>query len=137
MSNAYAQFQFKPIGVIHSSLKKLSDCPRQESENAPEAVIEIFKAFEGAASHLLPGDEVILLTWLDKADRSTLTTHPRNDLNTELTGVFSTRSPDRPNPVGLHTVKITEKLGNGTFKVLALDVLDGTPIVDIKSGPGK
>ncbi len=129
-----APFQIRPIGVVHSSLKNLSDCPRQESENAPVAVVEVFEAYDAATRQLKPGDEVILLTWLDKADRSTLTTHPRNNPNTALTGVFSTRSPDRPNPIGLHVVKIINLLSNRKFNVSALEVLDGTPVLDIKSG---
>lgn len=124
----------KPIGVIHSPLKKLEDCPRQESENAPEAWVEIFDEYADAAADIVAEDEIILLTWLDKADRSVRKTHPRNDPDTALTGVFSTRSPDRPNPIGLHLLTVLSVQGKNRFKVSALEVLDGTPVIDVKSG---
>lgn len=120
------------IGRIHSSLKRLEDCPRQEHEQAPEATIAIEKDYEEGLSHLTAGSKIILLTWLDKADRTVLKTHPRNDPKIELTGVFSTRSPDRPNPIGIHFVKIRKVLTPTQFVVENLEVLDNTPIVDIK-----
>lgn len=120
------------IGIIHSGLTKLEDCPRQENENAPDATIEIFGDFIEGMSNIKPGNEMILFTWLDKADRSVLKTKPRNDNNLPLTGVFSTRSPDRPNPIGIHFVKIVSVLNTSTFKIENLEVLDGTPVIDIK-----
>lgn len=126
------RFDVKPIGIVHSLFKELKDCPLQESESAHEATIEIYTEYREAASHINSGDSIILLTWLDKADRNVLKTHPRNDPTVELTGIFSTRSPDRPNPIGLHTVKVISKEGNNKFKVSSLEVLDGTPIVDVK-----
>jgi tRNA-Thr(GGU) m(6)t(6)A37 methyltransferase TsaA len=123
----------KPIGVVHSSLKKMEDCPLQAGEGAPEATIEIFDEYGDAASHIKPGEHLVLLTWLDKANRMVLKTHPRNDSKIELMGIFSTRSPDRPNPIGIHTVKVLAEDGKNKFKVSALEVLDGTPVVDIKS----
>lgn len=120
------------VGTIHSELKKLGDCPRQETENAPEATVEIFSAFTEGIENIKPGNEMILFTWLDKADRSVLKTRPRNDHNLPLTGVFSTRSPDRPNPVGIHFVKIISVLPDNRFTVSHLEVLDGTPLIDIK-----
>jgi tRNA-Thr(GGU) m(6)t(6)A37 methyltransferase TsaA len=113
-----------PIGKVHSSLKRIDDCPRQESENAPEATIEIFSEYLHAASHIKEGDSLFLLTWLDKSDRSVQKTHPENNLQTELTGVFSTRSPDRPNPIGLHVIRVLKAESKSRFKVSALEVLD-------------
>jgi tRNA-Thr(GGU) m(6)t(6)A37 methyltransferase TsaA len=120
------------IGRIHSSLKSLADCPLQESEDAPMATVEIFPVFVEAMKDIKAGDELILFTWLDRADRSVLTTHPRNDLEAPLTGIFSTRSPDRPNPVGLHFVKVVSVNDENRFTVSGLEVLDQTPIVDVK-----
>ena len=119
------------IGKIHSSLKRLEDCPLQERENAPQATAEILPEFVEALSHLKPGDEIILLTWLHKADRSVLSTRPRNDPKAPMTGVFATRSPDRPNPIGMHTARVVS-LEKNMLKVSGLEVLDGTPLVDIK-----
>lgn len=126
-------FPLTPIGTIHSPLKHLEDCPLQEAESAFEAAIELFDEYIPAATHIKPGDTVLLLTWLDKADRTVLETYPRNDPANGLTGIFSTRSPHRPNPIGLHEVRILAKEGPGIFKVAALEVLDGTPVIDIKS----
>ena len=123
--------QLKFIGIVHSPLKSLEDCPRQESEGAPEATVEIYPEFAEGLSHVRPGSEVLLLTWLHEANRSVLSTHPRNDPSTPLTGVFATRSPDRPNPVGLHVVKVLS-LKKNIFTVAELEVLDQTPVIDIK-----
>jgi len=122
----------KLIGTIHSELKRLEDCPLQEIENAPEALIEIFDEFKEGIQNIRLGDEMILLTWLHQADRSVLVTQPRNNPNAALTGVFSTRSPGRPNPIGIHFVKIISVLPNNSFNVSGLEVLDGTPLIDIK-----
>lgn len=120
------------IGTVHSGLKKLEDCPRQEKENAPEATVEVFSEFTEAAESIKEGDEMILFTWLHEADRSVLKTRPRNNNNLPLTGVFSTRSPDRPNPIGIHMVTISAIINSNQFKVSNLEVLDGTPLIDIK-----
>lgn len=120
------------VGVIHSELKMLEDCPKQEHENAPEATIEIFNDFINAAKDLKPGDAIILFTWLHKADRKILKTKPRNNMNLPLTGVFSTRSPDRPNPIGIHFVRLVEVEQPNLFKVSGLEALDKTPLIDIK-----
>lgn len=119
------------IGIVHSSLKRIEDCPRQGDEGAPEAEVEIFHEFLPAISDLSAGDELILLSWLHLADRSVLSTHPRNNPATPLTGVFSTRSPDRPNPIGMHTVKVISVKGD-RLRVSGLEALDQTPVVDIK-----
>jgi len=123
--------QLRLIGTIHSALKNLQDCPRQEKEGAPEATIEIFAEFVEGLKDIQAGDSLILFTWLHKADRTVLETRPRNDNNLPMTGVFSTRSPDRPNPIGIHFVKVEAVEGN-QFIVSNLEVLDGTPLIDIK-----
>lgn len=120
------------IGIIHSELKDLQHCPRQENENAPEASVEIFKDFAEGIKNIQEGDDIILFTWLHEADRSVLETRPRNNNRLPLTGVFSTRSPDRPNPIGIHFVKVRAVLSGTTIKVSALEVLDQTPLIDIK-----
>jgi tRNA-Thr(GGU) m(6)t(6)A37 methyltransferase TsaA len=124
--------QLRFIGTIHSELKDLQDCPRQEKEGAPAATIEIFDEFIEGLKNIQAGDQLILFTWLHKADRTVLETRPRNDNNLPLTGVFSTRSPDRPNPIGIHFVKVVEVLEDNQFTVSNLEVLDGTPLIDIK-----
>jgi tRNA-Thr(GGU) m(6)t(6)A37 methyltransferase TsaA len=122
----------KFIGTVYSELKRLEDCPLQELENAPEAIIEIFNEYQDTIQNVKPGAEMILFTWLHRADRSVLVTRPRNNPNAPLTGVFSTRSPDRPNPIGIHFVKIISILPGNRFKVSGLEVLDQTPLIDIK-----
>jgi tRNA-Thr(GGU) m(6)t(6)A37 methyltransferase TsaA len=122
----------KIIGTIHSELKRLEDCPLQEVENAPEAIIEIFDEFREAIQNIRPGAQLILFTWLHEADRTVLLTKSRNNPSAPLTGVFSTRSPDRPNPIGIHFVKVVAVLPHNKFKVSGLEVLDQTPLVDIK-----
>ena len=123
---------FKIIGRIQSSLKKIEDCPLQETENAPEAWIEIFPEFGIGVKDIKVGSKIILLTWLDKANRSILQCQPRNDKHAPMTGVFSTRSPDRPNPIGLHTAKVISVSNNHMIKVSGLEVLDQTPLLDLK-----
>ena len=120
------------IGKIHTSLKDLQDCPLQEKEGAPKATIEVFREYVEGIKNIQTGDSLILLTWLHQADRSVLETRPRNDNNLPLTGIFSTRSPDRPNPIGIHFVKVMEFLNSHQFTVSGLEVLDGTPLIDIK-----
>jgi tRNA-Thr(GGU) m(6)t(6)A37 methyltransferase TsaA len=125
-------YNLTPIGKIHSPLKKLEDCPRQENENAPPAMLEIYPEFLTAAKNIQAGDTLILLTWLNAADRSVMVTHPRNDPNAALTGIFSTRSPDRPNPIGLHRITVAKVVSESVFETSSLEVLDGTPVLDIK-----
>jgi tRNA-Thr(GGU) m(6)t(6)A37 methyltransferase TsaA len=120
------------IGTIHSTLKSIEDCPRQEKEGAPPATVEVFNEFAEGLKNIEAGDELILFTWLHKADRKVLETRPRNDDRLPLTGVFSTRSPDRPNPIGIHHVKVKEVVNSKQFTVTNLEVLDGTPLIDIK-----
>jgi tRNA-Thr(GGU) m(6)t(6)A37 methyltransferase TsaA len=120
------------IGKIHSPLKKIEDCPLQESENAPEASLEIFSAFTEGVKDIVAGSELVVLTWLHRADRSVITCIPRRNYTSPKIGVFSTRSPDRPNPIGIHTVKVLSVSDGGLIKVSGLEVLDQTPLIDIK-----
>ena len=121
----------KIIGKIHSELKRIEDCPLQENENAPEAIIEIFPEFLEGIKDIKEGSGIVLLTWLHQADRSVLKCMSRNNYDSPMLGVFSTRSPDRPNPIGVHSVKVIS-IENNRLKVSALEVLDQTPLIDIK-----
>jgi tRNA-Thr(GGU) m(6)t(6)A37 methyltransferase TsaA len=104
----------------------------QGSEGAPEAWVEIDPAFADALVGIAKGDEIILLTWLDRSRRDVLEVHPRGDPEKPLAGVFATRSPDRPNPIGLHRVHVLETDAPARLRVWPLEALDGTPIIDIK-----
>jgi tRNA-Thr(GGU) m(6)t(6)A37 methyltransferase TsaA len=122
----------RPIGVVRSTLRTTADAPNQAFEGAPEALLEIDPGLTDAMHRLEPGDELIVLTWLHLADREALRTHPRGDERIPLTGVFRTRSPDRPNPIGLHRVTVTARESATTLRVGALEAVDGTPIIDLK-----
>jgi tRNA-Thr(GGU) m(6)t(6)A37 methyltransferase TsaA len=125
------RFELRPIGVISSDLRSLAEAPRQGSEGAPDAWLEVGPSFAEALRGIDVGDELIVITWFDRADRETLQTHPRSDPRNPLTGVFATRSPDRPNPLGLHPV--TVRAVDGTrVRVGPIEAIDGTPVVDIK-----
>jgi tRNA-Thr(GGU) m(6)t(6)A37 methyltransferase TsaA len=128
----HGSFEIQPIGMVRSTLRATADAPNQAFEGAPEAVLEIDPAFAAALHLIEPGDELVVLTWLHLADRSVLQTHPRGDETIPLTGVFRTRSPDRPNPIGVHRVAVTGREGPTTLRVQALEAVDGTPIVDLK-----
>jgi tRNA-Thr(GGU) m(6)t(6)A37 methyltransferase TsaA len=125
-------YSVRPIGVVRSSLRSLRNAPKQAFEGAPEAVLEIDPFFAPALHGVAPGNDLILLTWLHRADRSVLETHPRDDPTAPLTGVFATRSSDRPNPVGLHRVTVVALEGPTLLRVAAPEAIDGTPIVDLK-----
>ncbi|MCX2680017.1 tRNA (N6-threonylcarbamoyladenosine(37)-N6)-methyltransferase TrmO [Galbibacter sp. EGI 63066] len=122
----------KPIGYIISQLTDLKDCPLQESENAPEAYLELQPQYTEGIKNIKVGDKIIILTWFHLADRETLKCPKRYMIGSEEFGVFSTRSPDRPNPIGLHTVTIIEKLNKQKIKIFPMEALDGTPVIDIK-----
>ena len=121
----------RPVGVVESRLRDRADAPRQGDEGAPQATVVLDPWVGAAASDLAAGDEIVLVTWLDRADRDVQTVHPRGDDSRPATGVFSTRSPDRPNPVGLHTVRVLAVDGL-RLRVAGLEALDGTPVVDVK-----
>ncbi len=125
-------YDLRPIGRVRSPIRSRAEAPMQGYEGAPEAWIELDPAVAEGARDLAIGQEVILLTWLDRAERAVLSVHPRSDRQRPLTGVFSTRSPDRPNPIGLHRVTILEVAAGPRLRVSGLEVLDGTPLVDLK-----
>ena len=120
------------IGVVRSTLRSLADAPKQGREGAPEALLEIAPEFADALLRIVPGDELVVLTWLHLADRSVLQVHPRDDESIELTGVFRTRSSARPNPIGLHRVTVVACEPPATLRVQPLEAIDGTPIIDLK-----
>lgn len=125
-------YSLRPIGVIRSPLTAREDAPRQGSEGAPAAWVEIDPDFGEALEGITEGSEIVLLTWLHRSDRSVLRVHSRRNPANPLTGVFATRSPDRPNPIGLHRVRVLETTGPTRLRVSPLEALDGTPVVDIK-----
>jgi tRNA-Thr(GGU) m(6)t(6)A37 methyltransferase TsaA len=119
------------VGVIRSSLKNREVAPMQGAEGAPDAWLEVSEFARQALDGLRAGDRIIVITWLHQSDRSVLKVHPRSDPNRQLTGVFATRSPDRPNPLGLHEVTIHRVVGR-RLRVGPIEAIDGTPVVDIK-----
>ena len=119
------------VGVIRSTLRSTSDAPRQGSEGAPDAWLEMKSAFALALHRVAAGDELWVITWLHQADRDVLEVHPRDDPSAPLTGVFATRSQHRPNPLGLHRVTVREVDG-ARVKVGPIEAVDGTPVVDVK-----
>jgi tRNA-Thr(GGU) m(6)t(6)A37 methyltransferase TsaA len=124
-------YSMTPIGFVESSLKSRKKAPRQGSEGAPDAWVEIVPEMRRALDGIARGQEIILITWFHRSRRSVLKVHPRSDKRIPLTGVFATRSPDRPNPLGLHAVKVLDVEGN-RLRVGPLEAIDGTPVVDIK-----
>jgi tRNA-Thr(GGU) m(6)t(6)A37 methyltransferase TsaA len=128
---ADTEHALRVIGRVRSCVKSLADAPRQGSEGAPRATLEMDVSVSAGLDGLRPGDELIVLTWFHLARRDVLTVQPRNDPQLPLSGVFATRSPDRPNPIGLHRVRILA-LAAGSLDVEPLEAIDGTPIVDLK-----
>ena len=125
-------YELHPIGVVRSPLRSPREAPRQASEGAPPARLEIDPEYRSALDGIAAGDDVIVLTWLHEARRDVRHVHPRGDRSLPLAGVFATRSPGRPNPIGLHRVTVTGIDADGTLEVGALEAIDGTPVVDIK-----
>ena len=129
---AESRYEVVPVGWVNSPLTEMAQAPMQADEGAPPAWL-IFEADVGdAIRDLRPETEIIVLTWLDRADRNVLLTIPRGDPRNPMTGVFSTRSPDRPNPIGLHRVRVIAVDGL-RVQVDHLEVLDGTPVIDVKA----
>jgi tRNA-Thr(GGU) m(6)t(6)A37 methyltransferase TsaA len=126
-----SEYVVHPIGRVESSLVDLAAAPNQGDEGAPDAWLVLDPVMRPAMEGLEIGGNVIVVTWLDRGDRDVLQVHPRSDPNRPLQGVFNTRSPDRPNPIGLHSVQIVE-IDDTRIRVRNLEALDGTPIVDIK-----
>ncbi|HYZ27795.1 MAG TPA: tRNA (N6-threonylcarbamoyladenosine(37)-N6)-methyltransferase TrmO [Thermoleophilaceae bacterium] len=125
------RFEVKPIGRVESPLRERSEAPRQGDEGAPETVVRFDAAVAAGLADVRAGDELLLLTWLDRAERDVLTVRPRGNPDAPLTGVFSTRSPDRPNPIGLHRVTVVGVDGMA-LTVRDLEAIDGTPVLDVK-----
>src|SRR5690349_8578719 len=123
---------FRPIGYVRSALTLRKNAPRQPDEGAPEAWVEVDPAFADALLGMKPGDDLVLLTWLHEGRRDVLRVYPRGDRKNTLTGIFATRSPDRPNPIGLHRVHLLEIRDGLRLRVAALEAIDGTPVIDIK-----
>ena len=123
--------QVTPIGAVESSLTDPASAPKQADERAPDAWLSFEPAVVEALAGIRSGDEIIVLTWLDRARRDVLRVHPRGDPSRPEQGVFSTRSPHRPNPVGLHRVQVAS-IDGARVRVRNLEALDGTPIIDVK-----
>ena len=130
-----AEILLRRIGVVRSPLRDLELAPRQADEGAPEAALVFDEDVAAALEGIGAGAVIELLTWLHRASRDTLQTRPRGDAARPMTGVFATRSPDRPNPIGLHTVRVLEA-GPGTLRVAGLEAIDGTPVIDVKISLG-
>jgi tRNA-Thr(GGU) m(6)t(6)A37 methyltransferase TsaA len=124
-------FELTPVGHVRSPLTDRHAAPKQGDEGAPEAWIVFEPHLLAALEGIRAGDELMVLTWLDRADRGVLLVHPRGDPARPLQGVFNTRSPDRPNPIGLHRVGVLAVEGQ-RFRVRDLEALDGTPVLDVK-----
>jgi tRNA-Thr(GGU) m(6)t(6)A37 methyltransferase TsaA len=120
-----------PIGTVSSPLRDPAAAPKQGDEGAPDAWLVLDPDVVAGLDGIEAGDEVLVLTWLDRARRDVLSVHPRGDGTRPAQGVFATRSPDRPNPIGLHLVEVAEIDGN-RVRVRRLEALDGTPVLDIK-----
>lgn len=125
------EYLVKPIGFIRSELKNMEDAPMFYTEGAPNARIELIPAYREGLERMQAGDEIIVITWLHLADRDVLKVHPQGDPNKPLTGVFLTRSPDRPNPLGLHRARVLE-LDGEKLLIGPIEAIDGTPVLDIK-----
>jgi tRNA-Thr(GGU) m(6)t(6)A37 methyltransferase TsaA len=124
-------YSLEPIGIVRSALTSLEAAPRQGEEGAPDAWLELDDRVAEGLVGITAGDALIILTWLHRAQRDILQVHPRGDPANPLTGVFATRSPHRPNPIGLHRVTVLE-VAERRLRVAPLEAIDGTPIVDIK-----
>jgi tRNA-Thr(GGU) m(6)t(6)A37 methyltransferase TsaA len=125
------EIALRVVGRVASPLTDLASAPKQGDEGAPDAWLEFVPEVAAALEGVEPGDGLIVLTWLDRAERDILQVHPRSDESRPLQGVFSTRSPDRPNPIGLHRVEVLA-IDGLRVQVSSLEAIDGTPIVDVK-----
>lgn len=125
-------FDLSPIGYVRSILRDRSRAPKQGSEGAPNATLEIHPDYVEALEGIQAGQDIWIFTWFHQAHRSVLKVHPRGDSRNAVKGVFATRSPDRPNPIGLHLTKVLSIDPNGLLLVQGLEAIDGTPIIDLK-----
>jgi tRNA-Thr(GGU) m(6)t(6)A37 methyltransferase TsaA len=126
-----AGYELRLVGRVESPLTDRAAAPKQGDEGGPEAAIVFEQSVLGALDGIEAGDEVIVLTWLDRSDRDVLRVHPRGDPANPVQGVFNTRSPDRPNPIGLHPVEVVS-IDGAAMRVRNLEALDGTPVLDVK-----
>ena len=122
----------RPIGVIRSNIKERSEAPKQGSEGAPDVWLDVSPRVIDGIDGLQVGNDIIVVTWLHRARRDVLKVRPRSDPRRRLVGVFATRSPDRPNPVGLHRVTLRQVVKN-RLRVGPMEAIDGTPVIDIKA----
>lgn len=125
------RYELQPIGFVRSPLKHRGEAPRQGYEGAPDAWVELKADVLDGLEGISKGDDLVLITWFHQARRDVLVVHPRGDTSRPLTGVFATRAPDRPNPIGLHRVKVLDVDESG-ISVEPLEAIDGTPVLDIK-----
>ena len=132
MTNTSTRQAVQPIGWVHSALRRRADAPRQGHEGAPNARLQIEPAFLPGLDGIRAGQDILVLTWLHEARRDVLAVHPRDDRTQPLAGVFATRSPDRPNPIGLHRVRVLAIEADRSLHVQGLEAIDGTPVIDIK-----
>ena len=130
------QLLLHPIGVIRSTLDNLASAPRQGAEGAPDAWVELDADYARALRGIAQGDQLTVVTWLHRADRNVLEVHPRDIPTNPTTGVFATRSSDRPNPIGLHRVVVYDMMGT-RLRVGPIEAIDGTPVIDIKVALGE
>ena len=131
MSSTRDTYDLQPIGSLRSTLVDVNHAPKQGAEGAPDAWLDIDPAYTRALRGVQAGDDLVVITWLHRADRDVLEVHPRGDRNNPLTGVFATRSPHRPNPLGLHRVTVRDISGN-RLRIGPIEAVDGTPVVDVK-----
>jgi tRNA-Thr(GGU) m(6)t(6)A37 methyltransferase TsaA len=123
--------RLRPVGVIRSTLKSRKNAPRQGSEGAPDAWLDVHRWAADGLHRLVVGDEILVITWFHRARRDVLQVRPRSDPRNPITGVFATRSPDRPNPLGLHPV-VVRAIEGTRLRIGPIEAIDGTPVVDIK-----
>jgi tRNA-Thr(GGU) m(6)t(6)A37 methyltransferase TsaA len=130
-ASASGEALLHPIGIIRSTIETRAQAPRQGSEGAPDAWLEVEAAVARGLHGIAVGDDILVITWLHQGRRETLEVHPRSDKTRPLAGVFATRSPDRPNPLGLHRVTVRQ-IDGARLRIGPIEVIDGTPVVDIK-----
>ena len=123
--------RLRPVGVIRSTLRSRKNAPRQGSEDAPDAWLEVHPWAADGLHRLVVGDEILVITWFHRARRDVLQVRPRSDPRNPITGVFATRSPDRPNPLGLHPV-VVRAIEGTRLRIGPIEAIDGTPVIDIK-----
>jgi tRNA-Thr(GGU) m(6)t(6)A37 methyltransferase TsaA len=121
----------RPVGVIRSEIKRRADAPKQGSEGAPDVWLDVHPWAAEGLHRIDVGDELVIITWFHQARRDVFQVHPRSDTRNPLTGVFATRSPDRPNPLGLHPV-VVRAIDGTRLRIGPIEAIDGTPVVDIK-----